>query len=275
MKRIVFIIALFLSASHAYPQTGYPAPLEDSLYALFEKFQLMETVEAKQELNARILNYMKEALAQPESFEYAFDSLRKRAGILKSEDNQFRIFTWNIPLSAFEHDYHGIIQVCDQRENSCTVHILRNRINDIGDLLNVQTDKEMWPGALYYDLRRNKNGREIFYTLIGFNFHDRWSDKKIIEILQFDRDMNPHFGKPVFKTPDGIQHRVMFEYSGNVAMNLRYNPDMKMIVYDHLSPIEPELKNHPRFYAPDFSYDGYKFRRGMWEHQEDLDVRNR
>jgi hypothetical protein len=218
---------------------------------------------------------MKEGLAQPESFDFAFDSLRKRVGILKSEDNQFRIFTWNIPLNAFEHEYHGIIQVCDHRENSCTVHILRNRINDIVDLLNIQTDKEMWPGALYYDLKRNKNGREVLYTLMGFNFHDRWSDKKIIEILHFDRDMNPQFGKPVFKTPDGIQHRVLFEYSGNVAMNLRYNPDMKMIVYDHLSPIEPELKNHPRFYAPDFSYDGYKFRKGMWEHQEDLDVRNR
>jgi hypothetical protein len=133
----------------------------------------------------------------------------------------------------------------------------------------------MWPGALYYDIRREKQGKNITYALMGYNFRDRWSDMKIIEALYFDRDKNPIFGKPVFNTPEGIQHRVIFEYSGEVAMNLRYNPDMKMIVYDHLAPIEPELSAHPRFYAPDFSYDGYRFKRGMWMHQENIDVRNR
>jgi hypothetical protein len=42
-----------------------------------------------------------------------------------------------------------------------------------------------------------------------------------------------------------------------------------------LSPIEPELAGHLRFYAPDFSYDGYKWKNGMWIHRSDIDVRNR
>ena len=235
----------------------------------------MGSVEEKQELNDSIIDYMQWSLLQPESFEYRFDSLRKRVGILNADDKQFRIFTWNIPMSAFEHEYHGIIQVYNRRENTCHVHVLLNQIRNIPDLLHTETDKDMWPGGLYYDLRRNKHGKDVMYTLIGFNFHDRYSDKKIIEVLHFDRNMNPLFGKPVFNTESGIQHRVVFEYSGEVAMNLRYNPDLKMIVYDHLSPIEPELHGHPRFYAPDFSYDGYKFRKGIWEYKADLDVRNR
>lgn len=275
MIRLLYIITLLGTALPVWTQTGNPVAFEDSLYGLFERFPRMETREHIQQLNAEILELMSVGLTRPESFEYRFDSLRKRVGILESGDKRFRIFTWNVPLSAYEHEYHGIIQVKRHRQDTCTVHILRNLIGDIPDLLNAETGKDMWPGALYYDLRRNKKGRDVFYTLIGFNFHDRWSDQKIIEVLHFDSQMNPHFGKPVFNTPDGVQHRVIFEYSGDVAMNLRYNPDLKMIVYDHLAPIEPELAGQSRFYAPDFSYDGYKFKRGIWEHREDVDVRNR
>ncbi len=114
----------------------------------------------------------------------------------------------------------------------------------------------------------------LLYTLIGYHFNDRFSDKKIIDVLYFDKNQDAVFGKPVFNTEKGVQHRVIFEYSGEVVMTVRYNPDLKMIVYDHLSPIEPELAGHPRFYAPDFSYDGYKWKSGMWIHQSDIDVRN-
>ena len=273
MNRILLLIAVLFAANPLLPQSTRPGIAEDSLFLLFEQFQTMGTVEEKQALNASILDYMESCLVLPESFEYRFDSLSKRVGILKAEDMQFRVFTWNIPMGPFTHEYHGIVQVNDQHENTCRVHVLSDR--NIPDLLQTETGKDMWPGALYYDLRRNKHGNEVIYTLMGFNFHDRYSDKKIIEVLHFDNDMNPLFGKPVFNTPSGIQYRVVFEYSGDVAMNLRYNPYMKMIVYDHLSPIEPELRDHPRFYAPDFSYDGYKFKRGIWEYQADLDVRNR
>jgi len=275
MFRMIFIFCICMAVSPVLSQELVPSAAEDSLFLLFEQFQTFTESEDRQAHNDLILDYMQVILSEPESFDYRFDSLRKRAGILKDEDNMFRIFTWNIPLSAWEHDYHGIIQIHNKRDNSCRVYLLKNHFHEIPDLLHSETRKDMWPGALYYEMRRNKHGKEIIYTLLGFNFNDRWSDKKIIEILHFDKNMNPVFGKPVFKTPEGVQHRVVFEYSGEVAMNLRYNPDLKMIVYDHLSPIEPELAAHPRFYAPDFSYDGYKFKRGIWEYRSDLDVRNR
>ena len=275
MYRWLIIFAFCLTAEPFHAQQGNLAETEDSLFRLFSRFPLMGSVEEMHELNESIIAYMQESLAGAGSFDYAFDSLRKRAGILTPDDRKFRIITWNVPLNEWEHEYYGIIQVPDMRTGVCRIYVLNNKFKDIPDLLKAETDHNMWPGALYYDIRRNKDSREVIYTLIGFNFHDRWSDKKVIEILHFGRDGEPVFGRPVFSTPDGVQHRVVFEYSGEVAMNLRYNPDMKMIVYDHLSPIEPELAGHPRFYAPDFSYDGYKFRKGMWVHQSDIDVRNR
>ncbi len=275
MSRLLIIFVFVLSTSTVLSQDYIPAELEDSLFVLFEQFRKMETPTERKELNETILTYMQENLARPETFEFRFDSLRKRAGILHASDGLFQIFTWNIPLSAWEHEYYGIIQVYDKGTDTCIVYVLHNQTGEILNLLHAGTGADMWPGALYYDMRRNKHGRQVIYTLMGFNFHDRWSDKKIIEVLYFDEEMNPRFGKPVFNTPNGIQHRVVFEFSGEVAMSLRFNPDLEMIVYDHLSPIEPELAAHPRFYAPDFSYDGYKYKKGMWEYRTDLDVRNR
>ena len=275
MVRLNFLLLMLFAFCTGRSQTLVPTATEDSLYQLFERFPALTSTEDRQALNSTVLKYMQEKLADPESFVYRFDKLRKRVGILTADDGRFRIFTWNLPLSQWEHEYHGIIQVYDRKNKTVQVHLLQNRIDEIPDLLHSQTGCEMWPGALYYDMKREKHGREVIYTLMGFNFNDRWSDKKIIEVLHFDNRQNPHFGKPVFNTPEGIQHRVVFEYSGDVTMSLRYNPHLKMIVYDHLSPIEPELKDYPRFYAPDFSYDGYKYRRGMWMHRSDIDVRNR
>ncbi len=274
--RAILILILLLPVVPVMPvsaQLAGPTSAEDSLFLLFEQFRMKSSREEIQELNTDIVLYMRKCLASQKSFDYRFDSLRKRTGILDAPDGKFRIFTWNIPLGPFEHEIHGIIQV--KGPDSCQLHVLKDGIKNIPDLLHSECRKSQWPGALYYDIRLNKRGKTVFYTLMGYNFHDRWSDKKIIEILHFDQEQNPLFGRPVFNTPDGIQHRVVFEYSADVAMNLRYNPDLKMIVYDHLAPIEPELKAHPRFYAPDFSYDGYKFRKGIWEHNSDVDVRNR
>jgi hypothetical protein len=275
LRRWVIIWMLCPVFVQVFSQPKGPVPLEDSLYQLFQEFQVLQEPEERSRHNQDILEFMRCSLLRPETFRLRFDSLRKMAGILDSPDGLFRIFTWNIPLGPFIHEIHGVLQVKNPQENLCKIYILSDRFDSIPDLLHRETGPAEWPGALYYDIRRDKYRKEVVYTLMGYNFHDRWSDKKIIEILHFDPDTTPRFGKPVFSTPDGIQHRVIFEYSGDVAMNLRYNPDLKMIVYDHLSPIEPELEAHPRFYAPDFSYDGYKFRKGIWEYQADLDVRNR
>lgn len=269
---LLFLIPLFLSQA-AFPQVNPMAEDEASLRELFEQMFLSGSDTEKKQLNDSILQVMPRLLASTASFDFPFDSLNM-IGNVRSPDNAFRIFTWNVPLSGFEHEYHGIIQVGAGKKPSCRVFILQDQSRKLEELLHEETTSEAWAGMLYYQIIRNKAGRNVLYTLIGYHFSDRFSDKKIIDVLYFDQNQNAVFGKPVFNTEKGVQHRVIFEYSGEVVMTVRYNPDLKMIVYDHLSPIEPELAGHLRFYAPDFSYDGYKWKSGMWVHQSDIDVRN-
>jgi len=274
MPRVLLFLIPMLFSQPVFPQADPLTANETILNELFEQLYLTGSDVEKKKLNDSILLVMPRILESPASFDHPFDSL-KRIGKVKSPDNVFRIFTWNVPLSNFAHEYHGIIQVGAGRKPSCQLFVLKDKAPRLEELLHEESSVAMWPGMLYYQVLRHKAGRDVIYTLIGYHFNDRYSDKKIIDVLFFNENREPVFGKPVFDTETGVQHRVIFEYSGKVVMTVRYNPDLKMIVYDHLSPIDPELAGHLRFYAPDFSYDGYRWKSGMWIHQSDIDVRNR
>ncbi|MBL7915546.1 MAG: hypothetical protein JNL49_10925, partial [Bacteroidia bacterium] len=55
---------------------------------------------------------------------------------------------------------------------------------------------------------------------------------------------------------------------------LRYEEKKKMFVFDHLSPASPSAKGQFRYYGPDFTYDGYRFKKGLWYYKSNLDMRN-
>ena len=55
---------------------------------------------------------------------------------------------------------------------------------------------------------------------------------------------------------------------------LRWEKKKKMIVFDHLSPAAIRYNGIYEFYGPDFSVDGYKFKKGKWRYFNDIDVRN-
>ena len=131
---------------------------------------------------------------------------------------------------------------------------------------------EKWWGALYYQVLVNKYKGERLYTVIGLDMNDRYSNKKVIDVLTFNDKNIPVFGHPVFRTDGKLKSRIIFEYAEDVVMIVRYNEENKMIVFDHLSPIDQGLRNNPRYYAPDSSYDGFRFRRGVWEFIPDIDV---
>ena len=57
-------------------------------------------------------------------------------------------------------------------------------------------------------------------------------------------------------------------------MSLKYNNELKMIVFDHLSPFESRYQGVYQFYGPDFSYDGLEFNKGIWRLISDVDARN-
>jgi hypothetical protein len=214
-------------------------------------------------------------LSHPSTFDYPFDSLKTVSKIL-SPDKQVKIYTW-IYISRNEeaYKYYGIIQ----RKSKKTGEVKLIGLTDVKipaeDAIQSELKSDSWYGAVYYEILQSKSGKNTFYTLLGWQGNDRFTTRKVIDVLIFDVWNNITFGAPVFLNQEGKkQYRMIFEYSADAVMTLRYDKRKKMIIFDHLSPSTPAAKGQFRYYGPDFTYDGLYFKKGLWRYKANLDVRN-
>lgn len=245
---------------------------QDSLNYYFTQLGSERNDIIKEELNDKILSYFRKALAEEESFEFYFSKL-KHVGIIYSDKRDLRIISWNLPYNDRTHKYFGFIQYKKSKRKTLLFE-LYDKSEEIKNPEIAVLSNQNWYGALYYKIIENKYRGNTYYTILGSDLNDLLSKKKIIEILSFDRNDNPVFGKNVFKNKLGAVTRVIFEYNAQANMVLTYDKDKEMIIYDHLSPSKPSLTGQFEFYGPDFSYDGLKFERGIWNLYSDIDVRN-
>ncbi len=245
---------------------------EDSLQYYFTLLASERDDNNKIEANNQIIKYFKKALRNESSFTYPFDSL-KNIGIIKSEDEKLRIITWNLPYNDRTHRYFGFIQYKKSKKTYIFYELNDDSDNIKKPELTVLNNKK-WYGALYYKIITNKYKGKVYYTLLGADLNNLLTKKKIIEILYFDKNDSPVFGNKVFKNKSIPISRVIFEFNAQTNMTLTYDEEKEMIIYDHLSPSRPSLEGQFEFYGPDFSYDGLKFERGIWNAYSDIDVRD-
>ncbi|NOQ27469.1 MAG: hypothetical protein GQ564_19070 [Bacteroidales bacterium] len=245
---------------------------EDSINYYFSLL-VKETIdENKIKYNDQILYYFNEALKKSESFSYSFSSL-KNVGIITSDDNKLRIITWNLPYSDRTHKYFGFIQYKDSKK-SYNFYTLNDKSENIKNAEYAILNNKNWYGALYYKIIVNKSKGNTYYTLLGADLNTLLTKKKIIEIFFINNDGLPVFGAKVFKNKKTPITRVIFEFNAQTSMTLTFDQEKEIIIYDHLSPSRPSLEGQFEFYGTDFSYDGLKFERGIWNFYEDIDVRD-
>ena len=224
-------------------------------------------------LNTEVISRFKALLNTPDSYDYPFDSLL-HIGKVVSPDGNWRIFTWNNPLPGGFQKMFGFLQVRMRRDGPIVAYELIDSRSKIPTPMAQTVSPQQWYGALYYQTVKKKAGKMAYYALLGVDLNDLFTYKRVIDVLYFDEQNNPHFGAPIFDNGKRLFSRVIFEYSAQASMMMRYFPESDMIMFDHLSPSEPQHTSDFRFYGPDFSYDGFKFEKGRWFLYADLDMRN-
>ncbi len=214
-------------------------------------------------------------LNRREAFDYPFDSLKNVSKVLSS-DGHIRILTWLLPSRTGDsYSYYGVVQELVKNENRVRTTGLTEVKPDPEQVNNAEFKPENWYGTIYYDMIECRSGKQIYYTLLGWKGNNRITTRKIIEIMTIDMYGNITFGKPILDTGDGLAwNRVVFEYNANAVMLLRYDEHKRMIVFDHLSPSSPGLKGNYEHYGPDFTYDGYRFKKGLWQLRKNLEMNN-
>ncbi|HWY34046.1 MAG TPA: hypothetical protein VNX68_05325 [Nitrosopumilaceae archaeon] len=243
---------------------------EDSLKKLQKDVFFSKSDSLKSRANKKFLELWEEILLNKISFEYPFDSLKEVAR-LSSPDKKFRIINWNISKdNDATQMYYGYIQVLNPKTNDYDLYHL---IDKSGSIKNPETylgDNNKWFGMLYFKLIPCDG----YYILLAWDGNDRLTRRKFIDVLSFKPSGEPVFGKDVFKMPKKNPKRIMFEYSAEVVMSLKYNEEKKLIVFDHLAPKDPIAEGQYQFYGPDFSTDGFRYIKGKWKYEEDLDSKN-
>ncbi|MBD1384586.1 hypothetical protein IDJ75_04785 [Mucilaginibacter rigui] len=240
---------------------------QDSLKSLGKKFVNNPDDMERKAANYTFIRTLVSALKVPHSFNFPFDSV-KSISTLNSPDNRFRILSWHVMNQDGSYRFYGTVQM--NTGNNLLMYPLEDYSPMLKNPEDSVTDNRKWFGAQYYKIIRVAAATP-YYVLLGWKGNNVKSTKKVIEVLSFDKEDKPNLGMPVF---NGSRKRVVFEYTRQASMLLRYVPEQNLIVFDHLAPPDDKMKDHPETFGPDLSYDGYKLKNGRWEFVENLDMRN-
>lgn len=275
MQRILvsFYFLLFFVFSSLANDSIWLIQKEDTLKKIFQSIYETKNSITKNHLNKQAVSCFKDVLDDVISFNYPFDSL-KHVGKLMSPDSLFRLITWNISDEMANQHYYGFIQFLDTIYYDTKVF----ELNDISNK-NKKSDTgictpDKWYGALYYDIIKVKRMNQVYYTILGVDYNNLFTSKKIIDALYFDKDNNPFFGLYVFQDKMELRKRFIFEYSARVVMSLKFDKGRNRIIFDHLSPREPKFEGNYEYYGPDFSFDAFELNTfGYWIYKQDIDNR--
>lgn len=270
MKKLALIISLlslnFVQAQDTVSLEGYQAELT----LLLNNVRSAEGDEKIIAANTEFKASLESALELPGAFQNDFSYL-KTLGAVKSPDNTLRVFSWNIELEGNQNLYFCYLLNYDKRKKQYELSELTDNSLTSYEVLGTKEiiTHDNWYGALYYQIVPVKKGSRTYYTLLGYDANTTSSNIKLIDVLYFS-GKNPKLGYNMFLTKDGVQKRVIMEHAEKATMTLRFDKERNKIVFDHLAPETPSLKEFREYYVPDMSYDAFKFTNSKWILEEDV-----
>jgi hypothetical protein len=234
-----------------------------------EKVISANTDELRVKYNDSLVEEMNQYFTDASSFDQEFTL--KSAAVINSSDKKVRLINWNLPFENGTHQYFGFVQYKDKSGYKYF------QLTDITDSIAISEKKtytsNAWPGALYYELIPIKKRKNIYYVLLGWDGNDRLTTKKVIDCMYFSKG-KLLFGADIFKLDKGFKKRMVFEYSAEYTMTLRYEKDNKTIVFEHLDCEDPKFKGNYEYYGPDGSYDALIIKKGKLNYEPYYDARN-
>ena len=276
MKLPVFLIILFLLSDHlSFAQRikaadrKFVIQKEDSMKP--QAVKIIQGINDFDRLKADSIftRMLMRALVVKNSFYYQFDSL-STISQLYAPDSSFRIFTWQLVINDNVIRQHGAIQM-----RTADGSLKRFPLIDKSDITEHLSDtignNKGWIGAVYYKIIQKKSFTKNYYTLLGYDENNIRSNRKIIEVLSFDND-EPVFGARNFsfendKNFKSSISRYIMEYKKDAGPRLTYDPELDMIIVEHLIS-ESNEPNKKWTYVGDGDYEGFKWLNGKWVHVE-------
>ncbi len=213
------------------------------------------------------------------------DSL-SNLSVLYAPDSSLRVITWMFPFDNGAYRFFGFLHY---RARSRQWHVveLNDEHKSIKEPQKKRLSPEKWYGALYYEMIVH----DSLITLLGWNGYHRQKKEKVIEVLWFDEDKQPVFGKKIFpeyqSNFDEDVSRVIFQYANEATMALRYVEALReieeprqnrmmggtrtrqvrqnLLIFNKLEPIQPMFEGDFKYYVPlSETLLGFLYEEGKW-----------
>lgn len=268
----LILLSLFLTLSLRAQEAEYLdlVKSESLLQDLFVQLY-SDSLSDVEPVLATILDVMPVALSSDGAFDFPWSGLN-RIGVISSDDDMTRFFTWHVMDDQDHYRYFGFVQVA-LKKGKFKLYALHDNGKSQRNVTKLDQSFDDWYGKLYYSIVTSRHKRKSYYTLLGMDFNDTRSTIKTIEVIGIQRNQ-ARFLKDRFFDGRDKQDRMVLEYSSQVAISVRYDQGMEMITYDHLVPFHPIYENNFEFYGPDGSFEGLEFEDGTWILRTDIDARN-
>lgn len=272
-KPLFFLFAFLLLGTLVNAQNIAPTDLkllrhrEDTLKALSKDLLSDSLTAGRMRSDSMFIKVLVRSLQIKNSFYYPFDSV-KGVSKLYAPDSTFKIFTWQIAFDDYYSRQRGAIQYRTP-DGSLRLVPLRDYSEFTSDPLDSLRSKDNWIGAVYYGITETKYNGKNYYTLFGYDENSVRSNKKWIDVLSFDGRNMPVFGGQFSFEEDSVrrptQNRFSIEYKKEAATTMNFDPELNMILVDHLIS-ESDEPNLLYTYIPDGDYEGFKWQQGKWVH---------
>jgi hypothetical protein len=267
----VVVLGVILMLSSAYVLAQDFEQLEDEIAMQAMIVQKGRSDSIRLAAHERMIALFDSTLSLPGSFKYSYSKLTT-ISFLTPEDQSFRIVTWVVPLLDRTYRFGGLIQ--RKTDSIPAVNVLYEPTEPIDFITERELRTDEWYGCLYYEIKTFKHRKTHYYALVGWDGNNASSNKKYLDVLRFDEKKGWIFGEKIFETKKKKQTRFILEYKEDAGVTLSYNKKEKMFVFDHLIPIDGAPVGMYQYYVPDFSYDGYRFKKGKFILVENIQVTN-
>jgi hypothetical protein len=241
---------------------------ENELSVLLDSLRSAKNNDQKEHWNNQFKTLMSSTLNEPSIFEQTFTKL-STVGVIDSPDGLVKIVNWNVEQDDQSQKYYAFVLHRDLRKNThVVIELIDNSFMLPGkpdDIL----DADNWYGALYYQIIPVEKSNKLYYTVLGWDGGTTSSNTKLIDVISFTGS-SLKLGQSLFKMGDQNVKRIFFEHSEKTVMSLKWEPEYKRIIFDHLSPETPSMTGFYEYYVPDMSYDALVFEGTKWILKEDV-----
>lgn len=208
---------------------------------------------------------LKFLLQNPISRKYPFDSLSLISKV-ESPDKRFRIFTWELSMGKNRFVHFGILQLYNKR--TPIVFSLNDFSDEFKNPEDTITGRKHWYGAFYYNIVLKKSLFGKKYYLFGWDLNNGRTYKKVLDVLRIKNSGLVFGSKDFVMNKKNIKTRHILEYKYDAVVHLNYDPSLKMVVFDHLIPLNGSDVDSEM--VPDGSYEGFKYKGGQWHYVEKI-----